>query len=83
MTMQDDLHRETKVMPVKEHCALLSMQYLLMSQAPQHPNHGLMDTSERDMRLLLAMEYKEEVDYQPPSIAEEEERKLGRETRKK
>ena len=62
MTMQDDLHRETKVMPVKEHCAFLSKQYLLMSQAPRHPNHGLMETtSERDMRRTLAMEFKEEV----------------------
>ena len=61
--MQDDLHRETKLMPVKEHCALLSKQYLLMSQAPQHPNHGLLDTtSERDMRRSLAMEFKEQVD---------------------
>ena len=31
MTMQDDLHRESKVMPVKQHCQLLSKQYLLMS----------------------------------------------------
>ena len=63
MTMQDDLHREYKVMPVKQHCQLLSKQYLFMSQSPHHRNHGLMSQQgEREMRRTLAMEHSEVID---------------------
>ena len=62
MTMQDDLHRESKVMPVEHHCQLLSKQYLLMFQSSHHPNHGLMfQQGEKEMRRTLAMEHSEEV----------------------
>ena len=60
--MQDDLHRESKVMPVKQHCQLLSKHYLLMSQSPHRPNHGpVFQQGEREMRRALAMEHSEVV----------------------
>ena len=38
MTNPDHLHQETKVMKVKEHCVMLSKQFLLSTQRPNHPN---------------------------------------------
>ena len=38
MTDIDHLHQETKIMPVKEHCQMLSKQFLLSTQRPNHPN---------------------------------------------
>ena len=62
MTHSDDLHNECKLLPVKDHCQLLSKQHLLQSQMPCHPNHGALDESrERDMRKTLASEFNEEV----------------------
>ncbi len=34
----DHLHTETKIMKVKPHCEMLSKQFLLATQKPQHPN---------------------------------------------
>ena len=34
----DHLHAETKVMKVRSHCEMLSKQFLLATQKPQHPN---------------------------------------------
>ena len=38
MTDIDHLHAETKIMPVKDHCQMLSKQFLLSTQRPNHPN---------------------------------------------
>ncbi|MCP4055272.1 MAG: reverse transcriptase family protein [Mesoflavibacter sp.] len=38
MTDIDHLHHETKVMKVKPHCDMLSQQFLLATQRPDHPN---------------------------------------------
>jgi len=35
----DHLHAEAKIMPVKDHCEMLSQQFLLNSTKPNHPNH--------------------------------------------
>ena len=41
MTNSDDLHRETSILPVKQHNDLLTMQYLLSCHQPLHPCHNL------------------------------------------
>ncbi len=38
MSRPDHLHQETKVMMVKDHCEMLSKQFLLQTQLPNHPN---------------------------------------------
>ncbi|MCP3662454.1 MAG: hypothetical protein GY696_08175 [Gammaproteobacteria bacterium] len=38
MTDIDHLHQETKVMKVKDHCEMLSKQFLLATQKCEHPN---------------------------------------------
>ena len=35
----DHLHDETKVMKVKDHCEMITKQFLLSTQKPGHPNH--------------------------------------------
>ena len=63
MTMEDDLHNETKILPVRDHCQLLSAQHLLASQSTHHPNHGIKDSvSERDMRKTLTEEFGSDVE---------------------
>lgn len=39
MTPIHHLHSETKILPVKEHCNMLSKQFLLTKHLPEHPNH--------------------------------------------
>ena len=39
MTKIDHLHSESKMMPVKDHCQMLSKQFLLKAQQPNHPCH--------------------------------------------
>ena len=43
MTNIDHLHAETKCMPVKNHCEMLSKQYLLSTQKPDHPSHTILN----------------------------------------
>ena len=38
-TSINHLHTETKIMPVKEHSEMLTKQFLLAAQKPNHPNH--------------------------------------------
>ena len=40
MTAASHLHSESKVMPVKDHCEMLSQQFLLSTTQANHPNHG-------------------------------------------
>ena len=42
MTGSEHLHAETQIVPVREHCRLLSAQHLRNSLLPDHPNHGLL-----------------------------------------
>ena len=39
ITPEDHLHQETKVLPVKNHCTLLTRQHLIKCERPDHPNH--------------------------------------------
>ena len=39
MSNIDHLHDETKVMKVRDHCEMISKQFLLATQKPDHPNH--------------------------------------------
>ena len=41
MTHTEDLHRETNILPIKPHNALLSSQYSLTCHLQNHPNFGL------------------------------------------
>ena len=38
MASNDHLHSEAKVMPVRDHCEMLSTQFLLATTQPNHPN---------------------------------------------
>ena len=38
MAHPDHLHQETKIMTVQNHCEMLSKQFLLQTQLPDHPN---------------------------------------------
>ena len=55
MTHIDELHRETKLLPVKEHNTMLSRQFLLRTHQTNHPyrqwNHT--DPPERPMKTTL------------------------------
>ena len=49
----DHLHAETKVMPVKDHCQMLSKQFLLATQRPNHPNRcNLVPARPRNFRKM-------------------------------
>ena len=63
MTMEDNLQNETKILPVRDHCQLLSAKHLLASQSTHHPNHGIKDSvSERDLRKTLTEEFGRDVE---------------------
>ena len=61
----DHLHNETKVMKVKPHCEMLSKQFLLSTQRPNHPNRVDWDKPPpppgRLMKRTLVSEYGEEI----------------------
>jgi len=40
MTSVDHLHAEAKIMPVKNHCNMITKQFLLATQKPEHPNQS-------------------------------------------
>ena len=40
MSNQDPLHRETNIIPIKEHNAMLSKQYTLTCHLPDHPSYS-------------------------------------------
>ena len=42
-TSIDHLHAESKILPVKEHCNMLSEQFLLATQKHDHPNNHRLD----------------------------------------
>ena len=58
MTSQDHLHSESKMMPVKDHCEMLSRQFLLNTQQDTHPNTiNLNHRAPRKMKNTLVTEH--------------------------
>ena len=56
------LHSEVKEMYVKDHCEMLSRQFLLNSTDPNHPNHGALQAApRRQMKHTLTSRFKEDV----------------------
>ena len=70
MTGIDHLHSECEIMPVKDHCYMLSKQFLLASQLPEHPNNIDLHTPHtgRIMKKTLKTRFGEEIkQIIPPS----------------
>ena len=44
------LHNETKIMPVKEHSEMITKQFLLAAQKPEHPNHDTLNLNQPNPR---------------------------------
>ena len=67
MAATDHLHQETKVLPIKEHCKMLTLQHLLTSNLPGHPGNRLIDRPayERDQRRTM-LSYKSEIEHLLP-----------------
>ena len=39
ITLPEHLHQELTILPARCHCSLVTRQFLLQTQAPDHPNH--------------------------------------------
>ena len=61
MSNQDHLHRETNIIPIKEHNAKLSKQYTLTCHLPDHPSYSLVNQEEKP-RKYATREYKENIE---------------------
>ena len=63
MTAVSHLHHETKVMPVKDHCHMLSKQFLLATTQQTHPNACNLDAQPpaRQMRETLVSKFGKDV----------------------
>ena len=58
----EHLHTECKIMPVKEHCEMLSKQFLMNSQNPNHPNNiDLHEKSQRNIKKTLVSRFGTEI----------------------
>ena len=68
MTSIDHLHRETKVLPLKEHGEMLTKQFLLSCQLPGHPGNRVINTPapNRPKRKPTNLKYREEIQHLPP-----------------
>ena len=64
MSNQDHLHRETKIIPIKDHNVMLSKQYTLTCHLSDHPSYSLVyqGPPERNLRKYAAREYKENIE---------------------
>ena len=63
MSSQDHIHAEAKTMPVKEHCEMLSKQFLLATTLPEHPNQENLSTSPpRLMKHTLTTKFAKDVE---------------------
>ena len=62
MSSIDHLHQETKVIPIKPHCELLTKQFLSSAHVPDHPGHKHLNkpATKRRMKLTLNI-YENEV----------------------
>ena len=63
MSDVDHLHSETKIMPVKAHCEMISKQFLLATQKTNHPNRVRLDEPPppRQMKNTLVSKFGNEV----------------------
>ena len=63
MSNQDHLHRETNIIPIKEH-VMLSKQYTLTCHLPDHPSYYLVNQGppERNLRKHAARYNKENIE---------------------
>ena len=63
MSDVNHLHAETKIMPVKAHCEMISKQFLLATQKTNHPNRVRLDVPPppRQMKKTLVSEYGNEI----------------------
>ena len=58
------VHAEAKMLPVKEHCAMLSKQFLLSTKQTGHPSqHDDISTPPRIMRKSLSIMYHNEISH--------------------
>ena len=63
MTDVNHLHAETKIMPVKAHCEMISKQYLLATQKTNHPNRVRLDIPPpRQMKKTLVSKFGNEIE---------------------
>ena len=63
MTDVELLHNEAKIMPLKDHCEMLSKQFLLSTQKPNHPNRIQLDgpPPDRQMKKTLVSKFGAEI----------------------
>ena len=74
MTSTDHLHSESKIMPVKDHNEMLSRQFLLSTQKPNHPNRlDLNHRPDRIMKPTLTTMYAESIKHLVPDGGLDEE----------
>ena len=74
-TSIDHLHTESKLLPVKEHCEMLSKQFLLATQKPDHPNQRSLNllTPPRIMKHTLDTKHSNSIkSILPNGIADED-----------
>ena len=59
----DHLHAEAKIMPVKDHCTMLTKQFLLSTTRPTHPNHSDINTAppRRIMKPSMLTRFAEDI----------------------
>ena len=71
------LHAETKIMPVKDHCTMLSKQFLLTTQTPNHPNYEDLPgpPPPRPMKKTLKSCYGNEIKGLAPTPIDQDTRK--------
>ena len=64
-------------MPVEDHCKMLSKQFLLTTQLPEHPNKEPLDTppTGRIMRRTLPLDHGEEIKSLLPEVLNHDNRK--------
>ena len=64
MSHQDHLHRETNIIPIKDHNVMLSKQCTLTCHLADHPSYSLVNQGlpKRHLRKYAAREYKENIE---------------------
>ena len=60
MTLEDHLHDECKILPVRKHCSLLTRQHLIKCEDSSHPNHGSSRSEPTDRARQIKVDYRNE-----------------------